>query len=98
MVLSSLDIHGLNVSRMTLVFFCLMISWLHSSVLGVGLVGGLVIWRLQVLIPVGMHYFQNNTLLECCVQANAPVELSVNGFNFSRFLAVANYTNINSND
>ena len=82
MVLSALNIHGLNVLRMTLVCFWLGISWLWLA------------WNLEV---AGSNPTQSAlfSLLQRCIQA--PEELTVSGFNFTRFLAVANFTNIKSN-
>ena len=80
MVLSSLNIHRLNVSRMTQVFFP------AENLLALQLSD-----RAPDFLPV--QYFSSVVFRQI-----APEELSFSGFNFSRFLAVANFANINSNE
>ena len=90
MVLSSLGIHRLHVSRTTLVFFWQGGSWLYSSVLEHRTCRPSC--DLVVIIFKLTHYSS------VVVKHVAPEGVNVSGFNFSRFLAVANFANINSNE
>lgn len=95
MVLSSLDIHGINGSRTTLVFLGLMNRQLYSSFVERRTlkrdVGGLnPSWgstNITILHIFSVVFRQMHLL-----------ELTFSGLNFSRFLAVANFANINSNE
>ena len=46
-------------------------------------------------VPVGEHSFTSSVLFS---GNQHPLKLTFSGFNYSRFLAVANFANINSNE
>ena len=48
--------------------------------------------------PVGEPLLNNFTHLQCYFRQMQLLELTFTGFNFSRFLAVVNFANINSNE
>ena len=90
-VLSSLDIHRLNVLRMTLVFFESQNKWLQSCVLKRRSCNR----KITGSHPMG----QSVTTLFSIVAGNKHLwKISFSGFKFFAILAVKNFANINSNE
>ena len=91
----SLDIHGLKASRVTLVFFLHKTKYMYSSVVELWIcyqkVGGSnPSW--------GNHYTHAKYYAVIFSGIKHLLDTSFSGFKFFGTLAVANFTNINSNE